>query len=164
MQRQHLHPAPAPARLHAVQVADDLVAPPGDAVLGDDAGQLEGVQQDSAAHEGVEVPGRGLQAAVPVGEGPLGEVEVVAVLPGGAEGLAAGAGQKPGGLETEVELLVQGPEIGRLGVGKVAELVLVLSGEPQLGVEGGGGRQDDGQQGEQPKGGANGQGHLISHV
>ena len=95
------------------------------------------MQQQAAAEEGEAGPRGRLETSLPVGEGALGEMEVVAPAFAGAEGLAAQAGEESRGFETEVQLLVHGAQIAWLRPRQVAELVLVVGGELRLGDGGG---------------------------
>ena len=54
-QQQDLGPLGAVAHLNAVEVAHDLVATATAPLLGDDAGQFKGVEEQAAADDGVEI-------------------------------------------------------------------------------------------------------------
>ena len=60
-------PAGAVAHVRAVEVAHNLVTAAGAALFGDDAGQFEGMRQDTAADDGVEVADGRLYGAAAVG-------------------------------------------------------------------------------------------------
>ena len=88
-QQQHLGPLGAVAHLNAVEVAHDLVATAAAPHLGDDAGQLKGVEEQAAADDGVEIANRGFKATPAVGSRALEELAVVAVVSASAKSLAA---------------------------------------------------------------------------
>ena len=137
-QQQHFGPLGAVAHLNAIEIAHDLVATTAASHLGDDAGQLKGVEEQAAADDGVEIANSGFKATPAVGSRALEKLAVVAISCASAKSLAADPDLEIGDCIVETELVIKRPQIARLRTGQIADLAFGQSRKTQLGLERGG--------------------------
>ena len=134
-QQQHLGPLGAVTHLNAVEIAHDLVATAAAPYLGDDAGQLKGVEEQAAADDSVEIANRGFKATPAVGSRALEELAVVAISCTSAKSLAADPDLEIGDCIVETELVIKRPQIAGLRPGQIADLAFGQGRKTQLGLE-----------------------------